>query len=174
MALILPVNNVLPRLDPTVWLAPNATVVGDAHLGPGCTVWFNAVVRGDVHQIRIGADTNIQDGAVLHCTYQKADLVIGNRVSIAHNACVHGCRIDDEVLIGIGAIVLDHVHIQRHCFIAAGAVVTPGTVCEEGGLYAGAPARRLKDVSPEQVQTILATAERYKMYASWYGPQAPA
>jgi len=169
MALILPVNGVLPTLHPSVWLAPNATVVGDINMGRGCTVWFNAVVRGDVHQIRIGADTNIQDGAVLHCTYQKADLHIGNSVSIAHNATVHGCRIDDEVLIGIGAIVLDGAHVHKHCFIAAGAVVTPGMVCEAGGLYAGAPARRLKDVTPAQIETILQTAERYKMYAGWYG-----
>lgn len=165
---ILPVNGISPSLDPSCWLAPNATVVGDVHMGPGCTVWFNGVVRGDVHQIRIGSDTNIQDGAVLHCTYQKADLRIGSRVSIAHNATVHGCRIDDEVLIGIGAVILDNAHVQKHCFIAAGAIVTPGTVCHEGGLYAGAPARRLKDVTPEQVEIIRATAERYKMYASWY------
>ena len=169
MALILPVNGIMPRLGLDCWLAPNATITGDVEMGPGCTVWFNAVVRGDVHQIRMGADTNIQDGAVLHCTYQKADLHIGSRVSIAHNATVHGCRIDDEVLIGIGAVVLDHAHVQRHCLIAAGAVVTPGMVCETGGLYAGAPARRIKEVTPDQVQVILSTAERYKMYASWYG-----
>lgn len=168
MALVLPVNGISPTIDPSCWLAPNATVVGDVHMGPGCTVWFNGVVRGDVHQIRIGADTNIQDGAVLHCTYQRADLRIGSRVSIAHNATVHGCRIDDEVLIGIGAVVLDNAHVQKHCFIAAGAIVTPGMVCHEGGLYAGAPARRLKDVTPEQIEVILATAERYKMYAGWY------
>jgi carbonic anhydrase/acetyltransferase-like protein (isoleucine patch superfamily) len=168
MALILPVNGVLPSLDASVWMAPNATIVGDVHIGAGCTVWFNAVVRGDVHEIRIGHDTNIQDGAVLHCTYQKADLQIGNCVSIAHQATVHGCRIDDEVLIGIGAIILDNAHVQRHCFIAAGAVVTPGMVCHEGGLYAGAPAKRLKDVSAEQIEVILKTAERYRMYAGWY------
>jgi carbonic anhydrase/acetyltransferase-like protein (isoleucine patch superfamily) len=169
MALVLPVRNFSPQIDAGVWLAPNATVVGDVHLGPGCTVWFNAVVRGDVHQIRIGEDTNIQDGAVLHCTYEKADLQIGNRVSIAHQATVHGCRIEDEVLIGIGAIILDHAHIQQNCFIAAGALITPGMVCEAGGLYAGAPAKRLKDVTQEQVEIILKTAERYKMYAGWYG-----
>ena len=168
MALILPVAGVMPVFPKRYWLAPNATVVGDVVLGEGCTVWFNAVLRGDVHSIRIGAETNIQDGAVLHCTYQKAALTIGSRVSIAHNATVHGCTIADDVLVGMGAIILDHAQVQQHTIVAAGALITQGMVCESGYIYAGQPARKLKAISPEQMEVIAKTAERYQLYASWY------
>ena len=168
MALILPVAGILPTFPSRYWLAPNATVVGDVVLGEGCTVWFNAVLRGDVHSIRIGAETNIQDGAVLHCTYQKAALTIGSRVSIAHNATVHGCTIEDDVLVGMGAIILDQAVVQSHTIVAAGALVTQGMVCESGYIYAGQPAKKLKPISPEQMEVIRATAERYQLYASWY------
>ncbi len=169
MALILPVNGILPRMGEGCWLAPNATLTGDVVMGDRCTVWFNAVVRGDVHSIRIGDDTNIQDGAVLHCTYQKASLTIGSRVSIAHNATVHGCIIEDEALVGMGAVVLDHARVSRHCIVAAGAVVTAGMVLEEGHIYAGMPAKKIKPLSPEQIeQMILGTAARYPVYGTWY------
>jgi len=169
MALILPVHGILPTIGPDCFLADNATVVGDVVLGRGCTVWFGAVVRGDVHRIRVGDETNIQDGAVLHCTYQTAPLTIGSRVSIGHRALVHGCTVADEVLIGMGAIVMDHAQVGVGCLIAAGAVVLEGTVCEPGYLYAGVPARRIKPVSDGQRAMIRRTAANYQLYASWFG-----
>ncbi|RZL08963.1 MAG: gamma carbonic anhydrase family protein [Hymenobacter sp.] len=150
------------------FLADNATIVGDVVLGRGCTVWFTAVIRGDVNSIRIGDETNIQDGAVLHCTYQKAALTIGARVSIGHRALVHGCTIEDDVLIGMGAIVLDHAVVGRGCLIAAGAVVLENTVCEPGYLYAGVPAKKIKPVSETQAEGLRRTATNYQLYASWF------
>lgn len=174
MALLLPVNGLAPQLDSSCWLAPNATIVGDVVMGRGCTVWFTAVVRGDVNTIRIGADTNIQDGAVLHCTYQRAALTIGSRVSIGHRALVHGCTIADDVLIGMGATVLDHAHVGAGCIIAAGAVVLENQICEAGYLYAGVPARRIKPVSNEQRAMIARTAANYQTYAGWFTAENPA
>lgn len=150
------------------FLAENAVVVGEVKMGNNCTVWFNAVVRGDVHSITIGDDTNIQDGAVIHCTYQKARTVIGSRVSIAHNAVVHGCTIEDDVLIGIGAIILDDAVIGKGSVIAAGAVVLPGTKVDAGSIYAGTPARKVKDTSPEMKAVIDRTSKNYPMYAEWF------
>src|SRR5690606_28952664 len=141
---------------------------GEVTMGDNCTVWFNAVVRGDVHSITIGNNTNIQDGAVLHCTYQRAKLVIGNNVSIAHNAVVHGCTIEDNVLIGIGAIILVHAVIGENSVIAAGAVVLPGTVVEPGSIYAGIPAKRVKDIGDDMREVIQRTARNYPMYAGWF------
>jgi carbonic anhydrase/acetyltransferase-like protein (isoleucine patch superfamily) len=167
MPLFLPVHGILPTLGPGCFVADNATLVGDVTLGANCTVWFNAVVRGDVNQVRIGEKTNIQDGAVLHCTYQKAALTIGSRVSIGHRAIVHGCTVEDDVLIGMGAIVMDHAVVGRGCIIAAGAVVLENTVCEPGYLYAGIPARKIKPVTQEQIATTGRTADNYLMYAGW-------
>lgn len=166
--LVLPINGLAPRLGPDCWLAPNCTVVGDVVMGRGCTVWFGAVVRGDVNAIRIGDETNIQDGAVLHCTYQRADLRIGSRVSIGHRAIVHGCVVADDVLIGMGAIVMDHAQVGAGCIIAAGAVVLENQVCEPGYLYAGVPARRLKPVTEEQRAMLARTAANYQTYAGWF------
>ncbi len=166
--LILPVNGLTPQLGPGCWLAPNATLVGDVVLGAGCTVWFGAVVRGDVNAIRIGDHTNIQDGAMLHCTYQRADLRIGARVSIGHRALVHGCHVEDDVLIGMGAIVMDHARVERGCIIAAGAVVLENQVCESGYLYAGVPAKRIKPVTDEQRAMIARTSTNYQTYAGWF------
>jgi carbonic anhydrase/acetyltransferase-like protein (isoleucine patch superfamily) len=137
-------------------------------MGDSCTVWFNAVVRGDVHSITIGSQTNIQDGAIIHCTYQKACTVIGNNVSIAHGAIVHGCTIEDNVLIGMGAIIMDNAVIGEGSVIAAGAIVLSGTRVEPGSLYAGIPARRIKDAGPEMAEVIARTARNYPMYAEWY------
>ncbi|MGI4884316.1 MAG: gamma carbonic anhydrase family protein [Janthinobacterium lividum] len=167
-ALILPVRGVYPEIPADCFVADNATVVGDVVMGPGCTVWFTAVVRGDVNSIRIGAGTNIQDGAVLHCTYQGASLTIGARVSIGHRALVHGCTVADDVLIGMGAVVMDHTVVGAGCLIAAGAVVLEHTVCEPGYLYAGVPARRIKPVSEAQRASLRRTAENYQLYASWF------
>ncbi|MBC6606491.1 gamma carbonic anhydrase family protein [Hymenobacter sp. BT188] len=167
-ALILPVNGIAPQLGANCFVAENATIVGDVVLGKDCTVWFNAVLRGDVNSIRIGDKTNIQDGAVIHCTYQKAATTIGARVSIGHRAIVHGCTVEDDVLIGMGAIVMDHVVVGTGCIVAAGAVVLENTQCEPGYLYAGIPARKIKYVSEEQRAMIARTADNYVLYASWF------
>lgn len=168
MAVILKVNGKTPKFGDKVWLAPNATVVGDVEMGENCTVWFNAVIRGDVHEIRIGNDTNIQDGAVIHCTYQKAGTYIGNKVSVAHNAIVHGCTIHDSVLIGMGAIVMDGAVIHSGAVIAAGAVVLAGTIVEENSIYAGVPAKKVKTTGDEMKEVINRTARNYPLYASWF------
>ena len=169
MALIKTINGKTPVFGENCFLTENATIVGDVIMGNDCSVWFNAVVRGDVHSIRIGNKVNIQDGAVIHCTYKKSPTNIGNNVSIAHNAVVHGCTIKDNVLIGMGAIVMDNVVIEGNCVIAAGAVVLENTVVESGSVYAGAPAKKIKTISKEllegQIQRI---ANSYLMYASWY------
>lgn len=137
-------------------------------MGSNCTVWFNAVVRGDVHSISIGNNTNIQDGAIIHCTYQKAKTVIGNNVSIAHTAVVHGCTVQDDVLIGMGAIIMDDAVIGQGSVIAAGAIVLPGTKVEPGSIYAGIPAKKVKAVDTEMKAVIERTARNYPMYAEWY------
>lgn len=150
------------------FLAENATVVGEVIMGDDCTIWFNAVVRGDVNTIHIGNRCNVQDGAIIHCTYQKTKTMIGNNVSIAHNAVVHGCTVHDNVLIGMGAIIMDEAVIGSDSVIAAGAVVLPGTIVEPGSVYAGTPARRIKDISDELRQVIQRTAGNYPMYAEWF------
>lgn len=171
MALIMEVNGKKPEMGKECWLAPNAAVVGDVVMGDRCTVWFNAVVRGDVHEIRIGNDTNIQDGAVIHCTYQKAPTYIGNQVSIAHNAIVHGCTIHDRVLIGMGAIVMDGAIVHSDSVIAAGAVVLEGTIVESGSIYAGTPAKKVKEIGENMREVIMRTAKNYPMYSKWFGQE---
>ncbi|RIW13145.1 gamma carbonic anhydrase family protein [Algoriphagus lacus] len=168
MALILKVRDKTPVFGADCWLAPNSTIVGDVVMGNNCTVWFNAVIRGDVHEIRIGDDTNIQDGVVIHCTYQKAPTYIGSQVSIAHNACVHGCTIHDRVLIGMGAIVMDGAVVHSDSVIAAGAVVLAGTVVEPNSIYAGMPAKKVKELGPEMKEVIMRTARNYPMYSKWF------
>lgn len=169
MALIKQVRGHGPRFGEGCFLAENAVVVGDVVMGDRCSVWFHAVVRGDVNAIRIGHRVNVQDGAVLHCTYERAALTIGDDVSIGHRAIVHGCTVHDKVLIGMGAIVMDHAVIGSGSVIAAGAVVTQGTVVEPGSLMAGVPARRIGPVSPElssgEIERI---ARNYQLYASWF------
>ena len=169
MAYILPVKGILPAMGNNCFIAPNATIVGDVIMGDDCSVWFNTVIRGDVNSIRIGNKVNIQDGAVLHCTYQKTTVVIGNNVSIGHNAIVHGCFIDDNVLIGMGAIVMDNVKVGANCIIAAGAVVLENTVIEPGCIYAGVPAKKVKDISQELISgEINRIANNYLMYSGWF------
>ena len=150
------------------FVAENAVVVGEVVMGDNCTVWFNAVVRGDVNSITIGDNTNIQDGAVVHCTYEKARTVIGSNVSIAHNAIVHGCTVEDNVLIGMGAIIMDDAFIGANTVIAAGAVVLPGTRIPSGSVYAGVPARKVKDIGEDMKAVIIRTANNYPMYAGWF------
>lgn len=168
MAIIKTIRDKKPQFGQNCFFADNAVVVGEVTMGDNCTVWFNAVVRGDVHSITIGSDTNIQDGAVIHCTYQKAKTVIGNKVSIAHNAIVHGCTIEDNVLIGMGAIIMDDAVVKSGAVIAAGAIILPGTIVEANSIYAGVPAKKVKDTGPEMLEVISRTARNYPMYAEWY------
>jgi carbonic anhydrase/acetyltransferase-like protein (isoleucine patch superfamily) len=169
MALILPVEGKLPVFGKDCFLAPNATVVGDVIAGDQCSIWFNAEVRGDVNSIRMGNKVNVQDGAVIHATYQKTKAIIGNNVSIGHNAIVHGCTIHDHVLIGMGAIVMDNAVVHSHSIIAAGAVVLEGTVVEAGSIYAGVPAKKVKDISQELIHgEIDRIANNYIRYAGWF------
>lgn len=171
MALIIPIKQKTPMMGEGCWLAENATLVGDIIMGKNCTVWFNAVIRGDVHEIRIGDNTNVQDGAVIHCTYKKSGTYIGSNVSIAHNAVVHGCTIHDNVLIGMGAIVMDDAVVHQGAVIAAGAVVLSGTTVEENSIYAGLPARKIKTTGVEMINVITRTANNYPMYASWFSKE---
>lgn len=168
MPLILPVKDIHPRIGKECFIADNATIVGDVMMGEYCSVWFNAVIRGDVNSIIIGDRTNIQDGAVIHCTYEKASTMIGNNVSIGHRAIVHGCKVKDNSLIGMGAIVMDNAVVEENCIIAAGAVVLENTICETGYIYAGIPAKKVKALSPEQIQNLKKTASNYVMYSGWF------
>jgi carbonic anhydrase/acetyltransferase-like protein (isoleucine patch superfamily) len=169
MATILTVNDKHPQFGNNCFVAPNATIVGDVVMGNECSIWFNAVVRGDVHFIKMGNKVNVQDGAVIHCTYQKNPTVIGNNVSIGHNALVHGCTVHDNVLIGMGAIVMDECVIQSNSIVAAGAVVLEGTVVESGSIYAGVPAKKVKDISKELIHgEIDRIANNYTKYAGWF------
>jgi carbonic anhydrase/acetyltransferase-like protein (isoleucine patch superfamily) len=170
MPLILPVKGVYPVMGESCFIAENSTIVGDVTIGNHCSVWFNAVIRGDVNYITIGDNTNIQDGAVIHCTYLKAATIIGSNVSIGHNAMVHGCTLQDHVLIGMGAIVMDHSIVEEFCIIAAGAIVLENTVCESGYLYAGIPARKIKPLTEEQIALLKKLPENYKMYSNWFIP----
>jgi carbonic anhydrase/acetyltransferase-like protein (isoleucine patch superfamily) len=168
MALIKAVNGIYPVFGKNCYLAENATVVGEVVMGDDCSVWFNAVIRGDVNSITIGNQVNIQDGAVIHCTYQKAKTVIGDKVSIGHNAIVHGCTLEDEVLIGMGAIVMDNAVVQKRAVIAAGAVVLEGTIVEEEWLYAGIPAKKIKPIDDKLREMLARIAGNYIMYAKWF------
>lgn len=169
MALIKACRGFEPQFGEDIYLAENATVVGDVIMGDRCSVWFNAVIRGDVNSIRMGNQVNVQDGAVIHCTYEKTKTVLGNNVSIGHNALVHGCTVEDNVLIGMGAIVMDDCYIESNCIIAAGAVLLENTRVEAWSVYAGIPAKKVKTLSPElfagEVQRI---ANNYVMYSSWF------
>ena len=163
---IMPVNGAKPQFGPGTWLAPNCTVVGDVTTGRDCSIWFGAVVRGDVCAIQIGHTVNVQDGAVLHGTFEKTQLEIGDRASIGHNAIVHGCKVCEGALIGMGAVVMDRA------VVGAGAVVLEGTQIGPGELWAGVPAKRVKAVGDELSQQLAATAMRYKEYAGWFNPNA--
>ena len=167
--LIKAVNGISPKIPKTCYIAENATVVGEVILGEECSVWFNAVIRGDVNEIKIGNKVNIQDGAVIHCTYQKHPTHIGNNVSIGHNAIVHGCEIHDHVLIGMGAIVMDGCVIESHSIIAAGAVITQNTRVESGSIYGGVPAKKVKTIDQSAFAgEIERISNNYVMYASWF------
>lgn len=169
MPIIKPVNGKHPHIPDDCYIAENATIVGDVTMGNQCSVWFNAVIRGDVHYIKMGNKVNVQDGAVIHATYQKSPTTIGNNVSIGHNAIVHGCTIHDNVLIGMGSIVMDDCVIESNSIIAAGAVVTQNTWVETGSIYAGVPAKKVKDISKELISgEIDRIANNYVKYSSWF------
>jgi len=158
-----------PIIPEDCYVAENATIVGDVSFGASCSVWFNAVIRGDVNYIKIGNKVNIQDGAVIHCTYQKYPTIIGNNVSIGHNAIVHGCVVHDNVLIGMGAIVMDNCTIESNSIIAAGAVITQNTVVTSGSIWAGVPAKKVKDINQSSFAgEIERIAENYLLYSSWF------
>lgn len=167
--LVLPVKGVYPTIPSDCFIAPNATIVGDVEMGSECSVWFNAVVRGDVNSIRMGNRVNVQDGACIHCTYEKTKTIIGNNVSIGHNAIVHGCTVEDNVLIGMGAIVMDRSRIGSNSIIAAGAVVLEDTVVPPGTIFAGIPAKKVKDISQDLLKgEVERIAKNYVMYSSWF------
>ncbi|MEO1515672.1 MAG: gamma carbonic anhydrase family protein [Bacteroidota bacterium] len=170
--LLLAVKGVHPSFGTNCYLADNATVVGDVQMGDDCSVWFQAVVRGDVNSIHIGNKVNIQDGAVIHCTYQRTQTQIGNNVSIGHRAIVHGCSIGDNVLVGMGAIVMDGARVESNCLIAAGAVVLENAHLESGFVYGGVPAKKLKPLSEDLFQDMIERiANNYVFYASWFQPE---
>lgn len=168
MPLILPVLGKHPQIATDVFIAENATIVGDAHIGSNSSIWFNAVVRADVNYIRIGEYSNVQDGVVIHCTYEKNGTDIGNYVNIGHKAIVHGCIVEDYVLIGMGAIVMDRAVISSNVIIAAGAVVLEDTICESGFLYAGIPAKKIKPLTAEQLALLQMLPHNYVTYSSWF------
>lgn len=163
------VNGKSPSIPEDCYIAENATIVGDVIIGQQCSIWFNAVLRGDVNYIKIGDKVNIQDGAVVHCTYQKHPTIIGNNVSIGHNAIVHGCTIHDNVLVGMGAIIMDNCTVHSNTIIAAGAVITQNTVVESGAIYAGVPAKKVKNIDQSNFATeIDRISNNYIMYSSWF------
>lgn len=169
MPLIKPVNGKHPQIPDDCYIADNATVVGDVVMGNECSIWFNAVIRGDVHYIKMGNKVNVQDGAVIHATYQKSPTTIGNNVSIGHNAIVHGCTIQDNVLIGMGSIIMDDCIVESNSIIAAGAVVTKNTIVETGSIYAGVPAKKVKDISEALISgEINRIADNYVKYSGWF------
>jgi carbonic anhydrase/acetyltransferase-like protein (isoleucine patch superfamily) len=169
MSFIIKVKGIEPKFGNNCYIAPNATIAGDVIMGNDCSIWFNAVIRGDVNIIRMGQKVNVQDGAIIHCTYLKAGTFIGNNVSIGHNAIVHGCVIEDNVLVGMGSIVMDHAKIGGNSIIAAGAVVLENTVVEPGSIYAGIPAKKIKNIPEELIKgEINRIADNYVMYAEWF------
>lgn len=169
MALILPLRGFEPKWGTDCYFAPNATIIGDVLMGDHCSVWFNTVVRGDVNSIIIGNKVNIQDGAVIHCTFEKTKTIIGSNVSIGHNAIVHGCTLEDNVLIGMGAIVMDNAYVEQNALIAAGAVVLEGTRVEAGSIYAGVPAKKVKQLDPATFADMNERiANNYIKYAGWF------
>lgn len=169
MAFIKELLGKTPKIGNNTFLAETATIIGDVEMGTECSIWYNAVLRGDVHYIKMGNKVNVQDNAMIHCTYQKAPTTIGNNVSIGHNAIVHGCTINDNVLIGMGAIVMDDCLVESNSIVAAGAVVTQGTHIRAGELWAGVPAKKIKDVSLELIEgEINRIANNYVKYSGWY------
>lgn len=169
MALIKTLKGNTPKVGNGCFLAETATLIGEVEIGDNCSIWYNAVLRGDVHYIKVGNNTNIQDNATVHATYKKSPTNIGNNVTIAHGAIIHGCTIQDNVMIGMNAVVLDDAIVECNSIVAAGSVITKGTIVESGSVYAGVPAKKIKEISPELLEgEINRIANAYGMYASWY------
>ena len=169
MALIKTLNKVTPKIGKDCFLAETATLIGDVVIGNKCSIWYGAVLRGDVHYIKIGNNTNVQDNAVIHTTYKKSPTNIGNNVTIAHGAIIHGCTLQDNCMIGMNAVILDNAVVESNSIVAAGSVVTKGTVVESGSVYAGVPAKKVKDISPELLHgEVNRIADAYGLYSSWY------
>lgn len=169
MALIKSLPNGTPIFGKNCFLAENATIIGDVKIGDNCSIWFQAVIRGDVNSILIGNEVNIQDGAIIHCTYKKSATMIGDRSSIGHKAIIHGCTISEDVLVGMGAIIMDDVYVPPLTMVAAGATIPPGRKLESGFIYAGSPAKKLRKLTDEEVEFFIhRTARNYQKYASWY------
>ena len=169
MALIKTVNNISPKISKSVYIADNATIIGDVFIGENSSVWFNTIIRGDVNSIVIGNNVNIQDGVVIHCTYKKSKVILGNNVSIGHNAIIHGCTIEDNVLIGMGAIIMDNAVVKRNSIVAAGSVVTKWTIVKSGTVFSGIPAKlkmKIDEKSTSEMNKKI--AENYILYSSWY------
>jgi carbonic anhydrase/acetyltransferase-like protein (isoleucine patch superfamily) len=172
MPLIKSVRGKRPIIHPSVFIAENAVIIGEVNIEENSSVWYNVVIRGDVHFIKIGKGANIQDGTIIHCTYQKAYTLIGNNVTIGHKAMIHGCQIEDNVLIGMNATIMDHAKIEPYVIVAAGSLVLEKSTLESGFLYAGAPAKKIKPLTLEQKQSIERYASNYIMYSSWYQEEA--
>ncbi len=171
MALVKSIKDKTPKIHKTTHIAENATIVGDVIIEQNCSIWYNAVLRGDVNSIHIHSGVNIQDGAIIHCTYQKTDTIIGKNTSIGHNAIIHGCTIHENVLIGMGAIVMDNAIIESNSIVAAGAIVTEGTIVKSGEIFAGIPAKKIKDIDKNLVhKKNTTTSEKYLKYAKWQLP----
>lgn len=169
--MIIPVNGIYPKLHSSVWVAPTATIIGDVELGEKCSVWFNTVIRGDVFPIRIGRETNIQDACVLHCTYKKCGVVLGDRVTVGHQVILHGCEIGDGTLIGMGSVIMDNAKIGKNCLVGAGSLVTEDSVFEDGSLIMGRPAKMKRKLTPEEIKKINHSADNYMLYTTWYAGQ---
>ena len=169
MALIKTVNNMYPKISKSVYIADNAAIIGDVFIGENSSVWFNTVIRGDVNSIVIGNNVNIQDGVVVHCTYKKSKVTLGNYISIGHNAIIHGCTIEDNVLIGMGAIIMDNAIVKKNSIVAAGSVVTKGTVVKSGTVFSGIPAKLKMEIDEKSTcEMTKKIAENYILYSSWY------
>lgn len=166
--MVYPLRGITPKIGAGTFIAPNATIIGDVEIGSNCTVWYNAVIRGDVHSIRIGNETNIQDGCILHATYQKCGTTLGNRVSVGHAVILHGCVVDDGSLIGMGSIIMDQAYIPKHCLVGAGSLVTENSKFEEGWLILGRPARAVRKLTEAELKALEQSADNYLFYKTWY------
>jgi carbonic anhydrase/acetyltransferase-like protein (isoleucine patch superfamily) len=166
--MVIPVNGIYPKLHNSVWVAPNATIIGDVEIGEKSSVWFNTVIRGDVFKVKIGRETNVQDSCVIHGTYKKCGTILGDRVTIGHQVIMHGCEIKEGTLVGMGSIIMDQVVIGKHCLVGAGSLVTEGSVFEEGSLIIGRPAKVKRKLSPDELKHLEQSADNYLLYTTWY------
>lgn len=169
MPIIRPLRGISPKIGKNCFIAENAVIIGDVTIGDNCSIWYNVVLRGDVNTIKIGNNTNIQDGVVIHTLYQRSITEIGDNVSVGHNATIHGALVKDNVLVGMGATLLDNAVVNEYTIIAANALITTGSILDPNSIYGGVPAKKLKELSPEQAkEIIIRTANGYRMYATWY------